>query len=791
VVKLNFYKKDMKKFKVRITQLPTARTGYQVQGALVNDVPAFGGADYNAYIGKKPKQDSKYLTAVPRSEANLEAEDGETAFGDINGDGFPEHKIIKGKRHYEGGVPLNLPDGTFIFSDTKSMKISDCTILKMFGKPCGKQSYTPADLAKPYDINKYRVMLEDPDSDEMTRRTAEMMIKKYVIKLGALALAQEAKKGFPQGIPEVAQPYMEAMGLSEEDILPNDPNKQQQEEMSEANSIPQMPNDQEQPVQDQPDGSAPTQMPNGEPIAQPNMGQMPEGMSPEMMQQASMAAYGMEMGGYGMPFYNDPNEMGYGGLFRAQNGVTVNTTSSSNPITDKSRLQGEFNKSGKVTTEAVPGRNYVDIGDGIGAWGEESAKSREGTMQKSTSQWSGSQSGYIDAICRRLKSGDLKGFTAKYAIDKLRVIDPNHAKRAEWEAQLANCQDVETTLNTQFTKKVEQPNEDCQCEDSSLPTYSKYKDADGNCTCTPPTNTIPDKCHCPDPNDPTKQIEVDCPEDGSDPICGERSSQGSNMQMQQGEPFWPEWRQQDINNMRTVMNEKHGKQYPIMSDLDMPEMQPVYNNWLGAVQSNLASEAQRSQGVNRAAGNTAAKQAVLTQMQSNPETFIEGVNKENVGTENQLDRLTNFNVRDKNMTNRANANQNYMKELGVLNEGWNQEMNAWNAAKTLAQNTGLTNAANTYNDQTEQYAIDPRSGVGIFKGGKRNKPEVNNNTLDTLVKYKELYPGIDDKVLLAAINRDAGNTGFTPADMMYQAYGGPVYANGGFVYADTVYPFIF
>ena len=89
----------------------------------------------------------------------------------------------------------------------------------MFNKPCGKKSYTPAELAKPYDINKYRTILEDPDSDEMTRKTAELMIKKFVIKLGALALAQEGKKGFPQGIPEVAKPYMEPVASSQETFL--------------------------------------------------------------------------------------------------------------------------------------------------------------------------------------------------------------------------------------------------------------------------------------------------------------------------------------------------------------------------------------------------------------------------------------------------------------------------------------------------------------------------------------------------------------------------------------------
>ena len=69
--------------RVRIKSVPKARTGYQVQGALANDVPAFGGADYNAYIGKKPSEVKKTISAVPREMANLEAEGGETVIGNI------------------------------------------------------------------------------------------------------------------------------------------------------------------------------------------------------------------------------------------------------------------------------------------------------------------------------------------------------------------------------------------------------------------------------------------------------------------------------------------------------------------------------------------------------------------------------------------------------------------------------------------------------------------------------------------------------------------------------------
>jgi len=206
---------------------PKGRTGQQVDYSLGIFPTAMGGSDINQYIGKKKPEISSTLKPVPRDKANLEAEKGETAYGDLNGDGFPEHYEIGGKRHYQGGTPLDLPDDTFIFSDTRSMRISDPKILKMFGKSPKKGGYTPAELAKQYDINAYRKILDDPDSDVVDRKTAEQMIKNFNIKLGALALAQESKKGFPQGIPVVAKPYMETMGISEEDILPKEEEAQQ------------------------------------------------------------------------------------------------------------------------------------------------------------------------------------------------------------------------------------------------------------------------------------------------------------------------------------------------------------------------------------------------------------------------------------------------------------------------------------------------------------------------------------------------------------------------------------
>lgn len=298
--------------KVRIKKAPKARTGYQVQGSLVNDVPAMGGADYNGYIGQPSPKVSKYITAVPRDEANLEAEGGETVYGDINGDGMPEHKIIKGPRHAQGGVPLKLPDDTFIFSDFRGMKLKDPNIIALFGKPAGK-GYTPATLAKQYDIEKYRKILQDPESDVIDKKTAELMIKNYTIKLGALALAQEAKKGFPQGIPAVARPYMEAHGLSDEDILPTEVTNtiEQLDQAAQQEENPDGSMGAEETMESAGQGDVPLEedyesaesFNQGQPVARPQQ-QQP---SPDMMQQAPMAQYGRTMGGYDMPF--SPEQM--------------------------------------------------------------------------------------------------------------------------------------------------------------------------------------------------------------------------------------------------------------------------------------------------------------------------------------------------------------------------------------------------------------------------------------------------------------------------------------------------
>jgi hypothetical protein len=160
---------------------------------------------------------SNTLQPVPRELANIEAEKDETIYF-LNNGGLPAHYKIGGQPHSKGGTPLNVPEDSFVFS--KALKIKDKRLFPYFdiNKPTSF-----SDVAKKYDINKFRKVLADPDTDKLQRETAEKMIANYNLKLGMLALAQESTKGFPQGLPMIAAPFTAVNALDPEMILPTPP----------------------------------------------------------------------------------------------------------------------------------------------------------------------------------------------------------------------------------------------------------------------------------------------------------------------------------------------------------------------------------------------------------------------------------------------------------------------------------------------------------------------------------------------------------------------------------------
>jgi len=202
----------MKTYKVRVTNLPMDNIDQMAYGGQSSYALDVGNKKVHTDLSRSPYDfENNTLGPIDREDANIEAEKDETAVGDFSGDGILRHYKIGGKRHSEGGTPLNVPEGTFIFSDTRKMKIKDPELLSYFNMPNKKGGYTPAEIAnRQYgNLNKFTAFLEDPTKkDDLGKKTAATMRNNYLKKLGMLAFHQESLKQFPQGVPDIARPYL-------------------------------------------------------------------------------------------------------------------------------------------------------------------------------------------------------------------------------------------------------------------------------------------------------------------------------------------------------------------------------------------------------------------------------------------------------------------------------------------------------------------------------------------------------------------------------------------------------
>lgn len=254
------------KRKVIVTKAPLqkAQQGLFTKRKLTNNAFQF---PVTFKEGMEPNLEvNKNLGPVSRDKANIEAEKGETILTPMGDDAWthtlPKTYIIGGKKHSKGGTPLDVPEGSFIFSD--HLKERNEKIHEMLGKAARKSGYTYAELSKPYMLNDDIRVLLDPDSDKITRETAEMNIKNKTDKLGLIALLQESAKGFSddQGnidLPTVGIPYLEKTGIDIEDAMEpflqaiKQPVQQQQQPMSGMEGMPPeamgQPMPQEMPMQ--------------------------------------------------------------------------------------------------------------------------------------------------------------------------------------------------------------------------------------------------------------------------------------------------------------------------------------------------------------------------------------------------------------------------------------------------------------------------------------------------------------------------------------------------------------
>jgi hypothetical protein len=266
------------KHKVRITALPKAQQGLYTKAKLTNNAFQF---PVNFKEGMKPGFDvKKNLGPTDRDKANIEAEKGETIITPMGDDAWtktiPKTYVIGGKKHYKGGTPLSVPEGSFIYSD--HLKERNPEMHKLFNRPEKKSGYTYADLSKPYMLNDDIRRLLDNDSDKITKDTARLNIMNKVDKLGLLSLLQESQKGFTddQGeidLPTVGVPYIDKAGINiEEAVQPF------------LDAIKQPVQQPQQPMMGQQPGMSPEMMPDMM-------------MPPQMMQQQMQPEMPMKLGG--------------------------------------------------------------------------------------------------------------------------------------------------------------------------------------------------------------------------------------------------------------------------------------------------------------------------------------------------------------------------------------------------------------------------------------------------------------------------------------------------------------
>lgn len=209
--------------KIKITGLPEMK-----MGGILADYP-YAGANSNVnpfgLISSNPNPSTNAsVKPVDREDANIEAEKGEVLLKFDLGGLF----AINGKSHSQGGTPLKVDAGDFIFSKDKSLAITK-EEKELFGFKEGgkykKKENTPAKiLSKEVDPKHYNMLLNiisDPKSDNIAKKTAELMLGKYSDKIGQVAFLQESKKDFPTGIPQFANGTapIENPELEDADIL--------------------------------------------------------------------------------------------------------------------------------------------------------------------------------------------------------------------------------------------------------------------------------------------------------------------------------------------------------------------------------------------------------------------------------------------------------------------------------------------------------------------------------------------------------------------------------------------
>jgi hypothetical protein len=626
------------------------------------------------------------LSSVPRDNANIEAEGGETVLTDLTNDGTFGLYNITGPRHSKGGVPMFLPEQSFIYSDTDKMKFTKNELAE-FGIST-KKKMTPAKLSKKYEINDYYAHLQSPYADKIQSTTAELMLKKNMMNLSKVAFGQESKKKFEDGVPLAAHPYLVQQGIDPIDFTAKMekitreqaqmkaiaalPPEQQQQLMMLQEMMAQM---EQQPMQGQ------------QPMQQPMQQDVEQEM---MMQEQPMARYGIELpqaqegnkertsreagiqvgGKENTPIYTD-DIIGQRTALQEKEGKEAGYDYQSGIYSEGNRplSQGAIYNNQMVNGKYDP-TITADKSTGVYAYGSPEIRSEE-AIEDFKYRW-----------------GDIIEQIEGFSFD-------NDADDPQWK---------KFQVLAEETRKKEHE-EQFGSLDSYVPYYSKdgvsgskFDGVEGLHTFNTPRlkQVIPEKVvETKDPVDPADPIETIIPENYTLPD--------------------PEFWLQDQNNLMALGQVDDNLYLPWAPDAEGVQLAPTFDNWRDQVNANNASARTIAQALGAVGGPQAvANSNIQGQAMDANAKAIGRVNRNNIGIANQYGAMQaqyDMAIDAENAKRDVGVYDNTQKALQAADNFRN-----WRVGQNVAlQNAALTNRANTYNLNStfDNFAIDTTTGGPI------------------------------------------------------------------------------
>jgi hypothetical protein len=762
----------------------------------------------NANMNTTRDESVRYsLSSVPRDKANIEAEGGETVLTDLNNDNQFGLYNIRGPRHSKGGVPMYLPEQSFIYSDTDKMRF-DQTEMAEYGIE-SKSKMTPAQISKKYDLNKYYGAMKDQFADEITARSSELMLKKNMMGLSKLAFGQELKKKFEDGVPLAAHPYLVSIGedpieftAKVENITKQQaqmraiaalPPEQQQQLLQLQEMMAQV--DQQQPQQQEQSFQDPSMQDQA-------MGQQQLAMADEdvmAMGDEGMARYGREIGMYqdgdetpvnplpkDHPEYAKAQKLIDSGKFKVVKGAVVNGKQTYNFTkinTEDPKFKAE--KEAQLKKQKVSGQNQMGTGS-VSIYNDELTDQERAIQENSKGIYQygrlsqGTRPEFQNTAGGAFGSDDIKSPESKADFmdrwgDVVSTIPGFDYDKAPDDPQWG-----------EFQKKAEETRKKEHIaafgSDKGYIPYWKEKGSKGYVkgqafdsklglhTYNAPRFKVGE----PEPGDATFSVDIPAKE----PL----QILGINEYI----PPQGQWWAQDVNNLNALSLIDDNLYLPWAPDAAPPKVDYVLDDWRSNANANLAAAntmagALGAVGGPQAVANSNIQGTAMDQIAQG----INRVNSNNVGIMNQvapmqaqLDMQTDAINQARNIKVYDDTQKTLQNHDNFLN---------WKIGKEAELfNTALTNRANTYNLNTlyDNYAIDPTTGGPIgFKGNRAlqkvgKEPDRQEEFLNAYTKLRKNLPAdqkIDDSFLKMYFGMSPNqNPDITNAQLEMQRNGVPM-----------------